>query len=333
MADAETTPDLDVEVVDALPTVVPSHLPGELQDLLDAAREYADAATAPNTVKAYQSDWRGFTAWCAQHRLQPLPADSMTVALYLTAMAKNGRKVTTIRRHTAAIARAHRDNGHPNPMWDPTAALVLEGIARTHRSAPKKKVALLRDPMVQLIDRIETDTPAGLRDRALLLLGFALGLRRSELVQILIEDLSPNADGLTIRLATSKTDQTGHGHEFLLPYAEPGRPCPVRAIRAWLDHTGLTHGPLIRRLHRNGIPGEALSPQSVALIVKRRAKAAGLNPADFAGHSLRAGFATQASRDGHRTEQITDVTRHRDRRTLDGYVRAGKGAEDVARVL
>jgi site-specific recombinase XerD len=326
----------DDPMPDALPVVVDHDavaLSSELADLLRHAEEYAAAATSENTTKAYASDWRGFTGWCARHQLVPLPAEPLTVALYATWEARSGRKSSTIRRHAAAIARVHRDHGHPNPLWDPRVALVLEGIARTHRNAPKKKVALLRDPITQIVERIEITTTEGLRDRALILLGFALGLRRSELVAIGVDDLSPDHDGLRIRLGGSKTDQTGRGHEFLLPYAKASHPCPVRAIRAWIDHAQITDGPIARRLHRGGKIGAGLSAQSVALIVKRRAEVAGLNPADFAGHSLRSGFTTQAVRDGHRLEQIADVTRHKDRRTMDGYIRAGKGAGDVARVL
>ena len=167
----------------------------------------------------------------------------------------------------------------------------------------------------------------------MLLLGFALGLRRSELVAIRVEDLSPHHDGLTVRLAGSKTDQTGRGHEFLLAFAESPNPCPVRALRAWIDHAGLTSGPIARRVTRTGAASSPLSAQSIALIIKRRAKAAGLQPSDYAGHSLRSGFSTQAARDGYLPAQIADTTRHKDRRTLDGYIQAGKGAEHVARVL
>jgi site-specific recombinase XerD len=136
-----------------------------------------------------------------------------------------------------------------------------------------------------------------------------------------------------VRLGRSKTDQAGVGKTLLLAYAEDGRPCAVRALRAWLDASGITDGAVFRRVTRTGAVSSPLSAQSVALIVKRRVTAAGLDPAAFAGHSLRSGFATQAARDGHRADQIADVTRHRDRRVLDGYIQAGQGAEHVARVL
>lgn len=242
-------------------------------------------------------------------------------------------KVSTIRRRAAAITRAHRQAAQPSPVWDPRVLTVLEGIARTHGAPPVKKLALLRDPLLEVIDRIEPSTPDGLRDRALLLLGFALGLRRSELVAVSVEHLSPHHDGLTVRLPSSKTDQTRAGHAFLLAYAETPNPCPVRAIRAWIDHACLTSGPLARRVTRTGAISAPLSAQSVALIIKRRVRAAGLDPKDFAGHSLRSGFSTQAARDGYLPAQIADVTRHEDRRTLDGYIQAGQGAQHLARVL
>lgn len=195
-----------------------------------------------------------------------------TAALFLTAMARRGLKLSTIRRRAAAISRAHRQAGHTSPIWDPRVITVLEGIARTVGAAPQRKVALIRDPLLVTVDRIDSSTTAGY-------------------------------------------------------------PCAVRALRAWLDASEITSGPVFRRVTRTGAVSSPLTAQSVALIIKRRVKAAGLDPAAFAGHSLRSGFATQAARDGYRPAEIADVTRHRDQRVLDGYIQAAKGAEHVARVL
>lgn len=133
---------------------LPAGLSAELARLVDAMAACAAAAQAPNTTKAYQSDWRQFEHWAGEHRLAAMPTS-------------------------------------PSPVTDPRVLIVLEGIARTHGTAPTKKVALLRDPLLEPIDRIDPSTPAGLRDRALLLLGFALGLRRSELVAVSVEHLPP----------------------------------------------------------------------------------------------------------------------------------------------
>ena len=260
------------------------------------------------------------------------PSDDAS-GLYVTSLAKRGLAVSTIRRRAAAIARAHRQAGHLPPTSDPRVLTIMEGIARVHGSAPNKKTALLRDPLLELTDRIDTSTTAGLSDRALLLLGFAVGLRRSELVALKVEDLSPSPDGIRIRIARSKTDQEGVGVELLVVYAEPPRPCAVRALRAWLDTAELTSGHVFRRVTRTGAISSPLTGQSVALIIKKRARAAGKDPAEFAGHSLRAGYATQAARDGHHPTQIAATTRHQDQRVLAGYIRAGRGKDDVATVL
>jgi len=257
----------------------------------------------------------------------------VVIALYLTSLAKRGLAVSTIRRRAAAIARAHRQAGYLPASTDPRVLTVIDGIARVHGAAPNKKTALLRDQLLELIDRIDTTTTAGLRDRALLLLGFAVGLRRSELVALTVEHLSPSPDGITIRIERSKTDQQGRGHALLVVYAAPPRPCPVRALRAWLDTAEIATGAVFRRVTRTGAVSSPLTPQTVALIVKKRARAAGLDPREFAGHSLRSGYATQAARDGHHPAQIAATTRHQDQRVLAGYIRAGRGRDDIAHVL
>ena len=330
--DAEPMLALD-RPLDGLPGELPAQLAAELAELIDDAERYAAAAQAINTTRAYASDWKQFEAWCQRYRLTSLPAAAPVIALYLTSLAKRGLAVSTIRRRAAAIARAHRQHGHLPATSDPSVLTVMEGIARVHGAAPNKKTALLRDPLLELIDRIDTGTNAGLRDRALLLLGFAVGLRRSELVALTVEDLSPSPDGLRIRIARSKTDQHGRGHELLVVYAEPPRPCPVRALRAWIDAAELTTGPIFRRVTRTGAISSPLTPQTVALIIKKRTRASGLDPREFAGHSLRSGYATQAARDGHHPTQIAATTRHQDQRVLAGYIRAGCGRDDIAHVL
>jgi site-specific recombinase XerD len=330
--DAEPMLALD-RPLDGLPAELPAELAAELAELIDDAQRYAAAAQAINTTRAYASDWNQFTDWCDRYQLTSMPAPAPVIALYLTSLAKRGLAVSTIRRRAAAIARAHRQHGHLPATSDPRVLTVMEGIARVHGAAPNKKTALLRDPLLELIDRTDTTTPAGIRDRALLLLGFAVGLRRSELVALAIEDLSPSPDGLRIRIARSKTDQQGRGHELLVVYAEPPRPCPVRALRAWLDIAAITTGPIFRRVTRTGAVSSPLTGQSVALIIKKRASTAGLDPREFAGHSLRSGYATQAARDGHHPTQIAATTRHQDQRVLAGYIRAGRGRDDIAHVL
>jgi site-specific recombinase XerD len=311
-------------------------LDGKRVDLADAMRGYAQHAQAPNTTRAYAADWRAFTDWTQQRELRALPADPQTVALYLTAIAQDGLRLATVRRRAAAIGREHRAAGHPSPLTDPAVKTVIEGISRTHGAPARKKVALDRDTLLAVVAAIDTTTTAGLRDRALLLVGFALALRRSELVAIAVEDLAPHPDGMLVTLNRSKSDQHGRGHTFLLAHSDNPGACPVTALQAWIAHAQLTEGPLARRISQTGRVLTPLSAQSIALIIRRRVQAAalaGVSVEDFAGHSLRSGFATQAARDGYSTAQIRHVTRHRDPRTLDGYIQAGTGAKDLARVL
>jgi integrase len=193
--------------------------------------------------------------------------------------ARDNASVTGDRGALSHLARPPR----PQALDDPTSCAL--------GAAPAKKVALLRDALLGTISRIDVSTTAGLRDRALLLVGFALGLRRSDLVAITVEDTSPHPDGVLVRLVRSTTDQAGTGKALRLAYAEDRRPCPVRALGAWLDAAAITEGAVFRRVTRTGAIWSPLSAQSVALIIKRRVTAAGLEATPFAGHSLRSGFA------------------------------------------
>ena len=155
---------------------------GRLAELIDDAERYAAAAQALNTTRAYASDWNQFTAWCERFRLDSLPPSAAVIALHLTSLA---RRVSQSPRSTAGRPRSRAPTGRRDtcqPPRDPRVLTVMDGIARVHGAAPNKKTALLRDPRLELIDRIDTATNAGLRDRALLLLGLAVVLRRSELV-------------------------------------------------------------------------------------------------------------------------------------------------------
>jgi hypothetical protein len=169
------------------------------------------------------------------------------------------------------------------------------------------ELVTLRDPLLEVIDRIDTATNAGLRDRALPLLGFAVELRRFGLVAVTVEHLSPSPDGPRIRIARSKTDQQARGHEPLLVYARPPRPCPVRALRAWLDPAKITTGPIFRRVTRTGAISAPLTAQTVALIIKRRGRAVSLDSRESAGHSLRSGYANQPARAGRGRDGIAHV--------------------------
>jgi len=303
---------------------------------LASAERYAQSALAPATLIAYERDWRTFADWCAQRALPAMPAAAATVAAFLAAEADRGFRPVTIGRRAAAIAAAHRAQDHPNPCDSGAVAAVMSGIRREHGTAPLRKAKPLElDPLGRLLEPIDTATLAGRRDRALLLLGFAAALRRSELVRLDVEDLDVDpARGLLVTIRKSKSDQERAGATVAVPYARARNRCAVRALEAWLHAAGIHHGPVFRQMRRGDtVTDRRLSDQSVALIVKRRARTAGLPPALLSGHSLRAGYATAAAATGVEERKIANVTRHKNLPVLRGYIRAATAFDDVGQVL
>jgi integrase len=296
--------------------------------LAERAGEYARASRAASTWRAYDADLRHFAAWCAGCDPAPsaLPAAPTTVAAYLAALADAGYKPSTIRRRMAAISVAHRLGGHPNPVSSPEAEAVWDGIRRVHGTAPKhKKEALETDLLARVLAELDDARLADVRDRALLLVGFAGCLRRSELVALDVADVAETPDGLALTIRRSKTDQEQAGAQVGLAYGSYRQTCPVRSWIAWREAACLVDGPAFRAVDRHGRLGAGrLDAGSVARIVRRRAEAAGLTSGDFAGHSLRAGFATAAARAGVPDRSIMRQGRWRSPASLDGYVRAGR---------
>jgi site-specific recombinase XerD len=296
------------------------------------AADYARANRAPNTLRAYRAAWRAFAAWCAEHKRAALPADPLTVADYLAAAAQH-HKASTLGIHAAAIAAAHKAAGHPNPAADERVKATLAGIRRVHGQPPAQREPLTLDDLRALV-RACGDDLAGLRDKALMLVGFAAALRRSEIVALDVEHIRLNGV-LRITLTRSKTDQEGQGTHKTIPRLADPELCPVRALRAWLDAAGIASGAIFRSVNRWGKVGARLSAYDVARIVKRRAEAAGLDARLLAGHSLRAGFATQAALAGLDPIAIAEVTGHRNLNTLRKYIRAAGRlqADAISRVM
>ena len=182
--------------------------------LVEAAREFAQAAKSEATRRAYASDLRDFDSWCASQRRSPMPAEPETVALYITDLARSGRAASTIQRRLAAISQVHQLAGHvPPPTADWEVRQVIQGIRRRIGTAPSQKEAILTVTLRRLVSSCDPATRAGARDRALLLLGFAAGSRRSELVSLDVQDATETAEGLRIRIRRSKTDPEARGDE------------------------------------------------------------------------------------------------------------------------
>lgn len=294
-------------------------LPTALGPELEQAAGYAHAEKAAATRRAYRSDFDQFGTWCQMKGVLALPAEPETVAAFLAAEADRGVKPTTIGRRVAAIRYAHKLAGHEPPTNCEAVKATLRGIRRTVGIAPARKAPATVDKVIAMADKVSIDIK-GLRDRALLLLGFAGAFRRSELVALDISDLEFCEGGLRVTVRKSKTDQEGQGATIAIMRGSTA--CPVNAVRTWIDSAGISGGPIFRPVTRQGkISSHRLSPRAVADIVKKYASRAGLKAANFSGHSLRSGFLTSAAVRGASIFKMMDVSRHRSVDTLRSYVR------------
>lgn len=313
-------------------------LPGEVLPLahapveVAAARRYADASRAAGTRRAYASDWAIFTAWCEARGYTALPAEPAIVALFLAAEADGGRAPATINRRRAAIGYFHRRGGcRPPRATDEGGAIdeVVAGIRRTHGVAPKRKRPSTIAILGEMLATIDGDGVRAARDRAVLALGLSGAFRRSELAALDVGDLEFVERGLRITIRHSKADQEGVGAVIAIPEGRAIRPAEL--VRGWLAASGITEGPLFRRLTRGDEPtDDRVSDRFVARLVQRCAAAAGYRPADYGGHSLRAGFLTEAARSGASIFKMREVSRHKSMQVLADYVRDAELFENHA---
>lgn len=250
------------------------------------------------------------------------------MAAFLAAEADRGTKSSTIGRRLAAIRYAHKLAGHEPPTNSETVKATLRGIRRTMGNAPARKAPATADKIIAMVATADDD-PKGLRDRALLLLGFAGAFRRSELVALNFADLEFCEAGLRVTIRKSKTDQEAQGATIAIV---PGSiACPVKAVQTWVEVADITEGPLFRPVNRGGsVSNRRLSARGVAEVVKAYAQKVGLPAADFSGHSLRSGFVTSAARRGASIFKMMDVSRHKSVDTLRGYVRDAELFRDHA---
>jgi integrase len=290
---------------------------------LDAARALARKSTADATLRAYKADWTHFSAWCAEMGFVPVPAAPEVVGAYLASLAGT-HAPATIRRRMSALAKMHRYNDLPWNGGHGDIQGPLQGALRQSRHTPDKAAALSLENLKKLVATCDR-TPRGRRDRALLLFGFAGALRRSELVALQVEDIEIDAGGLRVRIRRGKTDQTGEGAAIGLPRGRHVETCPLLAFEAWQEAAGRKAGPLFRKISTAGkIGAAALHPDAVRRILSYRIRLAGITQAGFdrlSAHALRVGFITEAYAKGVRDEDIMRHTRHRDLRTMRGYVR------------
>ena len=300
-----------------------------LEEQLQHAAELAADALSPNTQRAYRSDFNQFTQWCAQQSLDPLSCTPELICAYLASMTGE-LKTATISRRLTAIGQAYELAGKDNPAHHPTVRKVMQGIRRTYGKRQEGVLPLMSEDILAMCDAIDSDGSArSLRDEALLMIGFAGGFRRSELVGLHVEDLQFRKQGVVVTIQQSKTDQEGEGRTFGIH--RQAVHCPVHAIDKYLEIARIKTGPVFRPIDRHGnIKPKALTPQSVALIIKKYALLAGLDPKDYSGHSLRSGLATQAAMNGVSERIIMKTTGHKTTTMVRRYIRDGQMFDDNA---
>ncbi|MGV3550160.1 site-specific integrase [Rhizobium sp.] len=277
-----------------------------------------EASLTSQTRRGYRDDLKHFEAWLGRS----IPAWDHEVAEYLADMAQM-LKPATLSRRLASISKGHQALGLPSPVSSQIVRAAFRGIRREYGTAQRQAKPLLRDDLVDILDRLP-ETPKRFRDRALLLIGFAGGFRRSELVGIDVEHIEHVRQGMIVNLPRSKTDQDGKGRKVGIPFGR-GRHCPVKSLEAWLDQAGITAGPVFRPVNRHGHVEYSLrlSGEAVSIVVKEAVGLIGFDTALYSGHSLRAGLATSAAMAGVPTHKIRQTTGHGSDSMLSRYIRDG----------
>jgi integrase len=291
-------------------------------------RKYVTNAKSVRTQKEYKRHWEDFAGYCQEHGYESLPASPAAVADFLTYVADAGAKVSTIHVKAAAISYMHDAAHLDNPMRTIEVKETLRGIRRTLGTAQKGKEPVTLEQLRTIVQSLPVDL-RGTRDKAIVLIGWAGAFRRSELVALELFDIKFERDQATITVRRSKTDQEGRGMKKIIPMLKDKLICPVQALRDWLNEGDITSGAIFRPIDRWGhVANRALKPQEVARTVKRCAKLAELDPEQLSGHSLRAGYVTEAAGHDVPTWQIREQTGHKNDQVLQRYIRdQGRGAK------
>ena len=273
--------------------------------------ENLKSSKSKNTLRAYKADYKDFDIFCSKNNFQSMPADPKILSLYLTHLSKNS-KFSTLKRRLASISSIHRIKGHYIDIKHPIIIENLLGIKRNKGIKQTSKKPLLINEIKLIIDVINNSNIKLLRrirDKALILLGFSGGFRRSELVNLEYEDLDFVSEGVKIFIKRSKTDQSGEGMTKALPYFPTATYCPVENLKTWLTHSNIENGKIFN-----------ISDKSVAIIIKKYANLAGLDARKYAGHSLRSGFATSTAEKGAEERSIMAMTGHKSNQMVRRYI-------------
>ncbi len=301
-----------------------NELTTDLKTLYEKTLNNLKSSKANNTLRAYKSDFKDFGAFCAKHGLNSLPTEPKIVSIYLTYLSKN-TKISTLRRRLVSISMVHKLKGYYLDTKHPIIVENLMGIRRVKGSIQIGKKPLLIKHLkilINVINEQKTDDLKQLRDKSIILIGFGGGFRRSELISINYEDLEFVPEGLKITIRKSKTDQFGEGMIKGLPYFTNENFCPVVNLKKWLEISKIQSGPIFRRFSKgSSLTDNRLTDQSVVLLMKKYLNLAGIENKNFAGHSLRSGFATVAADSGADERSIMAMTGHKTTQMVRRYIR------------
>ena len=296
----------------------------DLKSLHEETLNNLKSSKANNTLRAYKSDFKDFGGFCAKHGFDSLPTEPKVVSLYLTHLSKNS-KISTLRRRLVSIGMVHKLKGHYLDTKHPIIIENLLGIKRVKGSYQKGKKPILINHLksiINIIDEQKIDEIKKAREKALLLVGFAGGFRRTELISIDHEDLEFVAEGVKIIIKRSKTDQFGEGMTKGIPYFSNQKYCPVNNLKKWLELSNIKSGPIFRRFAKGSVlTNYRLTDQSVVLIIKIYLNLAGIENKNYSGHSLRSGFATVAAESGADERSIMTMTGHKTTQMVRRYIR------------
>ena len=280
---------------------------------------------APNTIRAYQSDFNDFRLFCSKNGFRSMPTEPKVVSLYLTHLSTNDAKMSTLKRRLVSIGVIHKLKGHYLDTKHPSIVENIMGIKRRKGSIQKGKKPLLINilkELINVIDEQDKEEIKKFRDRSIILIGFSGGFRRNEIVSLDYDDLDFVREGLKIDIKRSKTDQFGEGTKKALPYFDNSQYCPVVSLQKWIKISNISSGPLFRRFSKGSSLSEnRLTDQTVALLIKEYLKLAGIDSKNYSGHSLRSGFATSAAESGAEERSIMTMTGHKSTEMVRRYIK------------
>ena len=297
----------------------------DLKALQEEALNNLKSSKSLNTIRAYKSDFKDFGAFCAKHNFKTLPTDPKIVSLYLTYLSGRDAKMSTLRRRLVSISMIHKLKGHYLDTKHPVIIENLMGIKRIKGSFQRGKKPILINQLkaiINVINKEKIEEIKKARDKAIILIGFGGGFRRTELMSIDYEDLEFVAEGVKITIKRSKTDQFGEGMIKGLPYFANETYCPVAHLKKWIKISDIKDGPIFRRFVKGcSLTSNRLTDQSVVLLIKSYLELAGIENKNYSGHSLRSGFATVSAESGADERSIMAMTGHKTTQMVRRYIK------------